>query len=359
MQRTLVSLVGGAAVAAAVAAALSSCATQELRAPAWKERPDVPGEPRLRNVRQLTFGGENAEGYWSWDGTRIVFQMRGRLSVECDQIFTMTADGNDERKVSNGGRTTCSFWLPGDAGIVYASTHAAGFECPKPPPVVPGGYTWALYDFDLYRADPDGGNVVRLTESPGYDAEATVGPDGTIVFTSARDGDLDLYTMRPDGSGVRRLTTTHGYDGGAFFSPDGRLLCYRAMHPADDKSLEDFRRLLAAHRVQPTKMDLWVMDADGGNQRKVTDLAGASFAPYFHPDGKRLIFASNWENPRGRNFDLWLVNLDGTGLERVTAAAEFDSFPMFSPDGKQLLWASNRFAEKEGETNLFVADWVE
>jgi Tol biopolymer transport system component len=272
----------------------------------------------------------------------------------------MSADGNEERQVSTGGgRTTCSYWLANDAGIVYASTRHEGEKVPDPPPAVPGGYTWALYDFDVYRAAPDGSDVVRLTETPGYDAEATVGPDGTIVFTSARDGDLDIYTMRPDGSDVRRLTTTPGYDGGPFFSPDGKSICYRAMHPADEKETADFRRLLAARRVQPTRMDIWVMDADGSNQRQVTRLAGASFAPYFHPDGKRILFASNHENPRSRNFDLFLVDLDGSNLEKVTHAPEFDSFPMFSPDGKRLVWASNRFAEKEGDTNLFVADWVE
>jgi len=330
------------------------------RAPAWRERPGIPGETRLRNVRQLTFGGENAEAYWSADGKRLVFQMRGRHGLVADQIFTMSADGNDERQVSTGGgRTTCAYFLAGDAGIVYASTRHLGAEVPKDPPAVPGGYTWALHDFDLWRADADGSNAVRLTETPGYDAEATVGPDGTLVFTSARDGDLDIYTMKPDGSGVRRLTTTPGYDGGPFFSRDGKLVCYRAMHPRDEQELAEFRRLLEARRVQPTRMDLWVMDADGGNQRQVTNVPGASFAPYFHPDGKRLIFASNQENPRSRNFDLWLVNLDGTGLERVTHSPEFDSFPMFSPDGKQLVWASNRFADKPGDTNLFLADWVE
>jgi Tol biopolymer transport system component len=343
---------------AAAAVLLGACS--KAPPPAWVVRPDRPDEPHLRNVRQITFGGENAEGYWSSDGKRIVFQMRGRRGVPADQIHVMEADGRDERLVSTGkGRTTCAYFLPGDEEVVYASTHHAGDEVPKPPPAVPGGYTWALYDFDLYVARLDGTEVRRLTETPGYDAEATVGPDGTILFTSARDGDLELYTMRPDGTGVRRLTTTPGYDGGAFFSRDGTKIVYRANHPEDEPGLADFRRLLAANRVQPTRMDIWVMDADGTGQRQVTSLPGASFAPYFHPDGKRIVFASNHQDPRSRNFDLWIVGIDGQGLERVTAAPEFDSFPMFSPDGRTLIFASNRHAEKEGDTNLFLADWAE
>ena len=219
---------------------------------------------------------------------------------------------------------------------------------------------WALYDYDIYVADDDGAHARRLTTSPGYDAEGTLSPDGrTIVFTSLRDGDLDIYIMRTDGTGLRRLTHTLGYDGGPFFSPDGKLIVYRAYHPATAADSATYRDLIARHLVRPTQMDLWVMNADGSDQRQVTHLTGASFAPAFTPDGRRIVFASNWRDPRSRNFDLYLVNLDGSGLEQVTTSAEFDAFPMFSPGGGRLVWASNRHGSKPGETNVFVADWID
>jgi len=219
---------------------------------------------------------------------------------------------------------------------------------------------WALYDYDIYTAAADGSGARRLTANPGYDAEGTLSPGGTtIVFTSLRDGDLDIYTMRVDGSGLRRLTRTLGYDGGPFFSPDGKLIVYRAYHPSTAADSAEYRSLLAQHLVRPLKMDLWVMNADGTGQRQVTHLPGASFAPYFHSDGKRIIFASNYRNPESRNFDLYLVALNGSGLEQVTTSPEFDAFPMFSPDGQQLVWASNRHGSAPHETNIFIADWVE
>lgn len=334
-------------------------ATASDAAPTAVVHPDDPSEPRLTNVRQLTFGGQNAEAYWSWDDSRIIFQMRDRRDVVADQIFVMNPDGSGETLVSTGGgKTTCAFFLTGDERIVYASTHHLGEEPPTPPPATPGVYTWPVFDYEIYTAKPDGSDLVRITDNPGYDAEPTVGPDGRIVFTSERDGDIDVYTMDPDGTNVVRLTDTPGYDGGPFFSHDGKLICYRANHP-EGEDLVKFRELLASDRVQPTQMDIWVMNSDGSEQRRVTDLRGAQFAPYFHPDGKRLIFASNHEDPRGRNFDLYLIGIDGSGLERVTTSPVFDCFPMFSRDGKQLLFSANRFAEKPHDTNVFVADWVE
>jgi Tol biopolymer transport system component len=315
-------------------------------------------ESRLANVRQLTFGGQNAEAYWSPDGERIIWQATpdGEL---CDQQYVMNADGSGRRLVSTGlGKTTCGYFLH-DGRILYASTHEAGPACP-PPPDYSQGYVWRLDDFDIYSARADGSGLVRLTRSPGYDAEGTLSPDGrTIVFTSVRDGDLDIYTMRTDGSEVRRLTHEPGYDGGAFFSHDGRLIVYRAWHPESARELAEYRSLLHRGLVRPSRMELWIMNADGGAKRRVTRLGGANFAPYFTPDDRRIIFASNHHNPRGRNFDLFMVNLDGTGLVQVTTHPEFDAFPMFSPDGRKLLWASNRSARTPGETNIFVADWVE
>ncbi len=325
-----------------------------------RRHPDEPTEPRLQNVRQLTFGGENAEAYWSWAGDRLVFQMRGRNDLQCDQIFTMNANGSAETMVSSGqGRTTCAYFLPGDREIVYCSTFAYGAECPTPPPRNPKVYTWPLFPYDIYRANADGSNVRRLTDGAGYHAEVTSRADGLLLFTSDRDGDLEIYTMAADGTGMRRLTNRPGYDGGPFFSPDGTKIVYRAYHPDDPDDLRVYRDLLERDLVRPTLMDIWIMNADGSDQRQVTDLPGASFAPYWHPDGKRIIFASNFEDPRSRNFDLFLINEDGTGMERITTHAEFDCFPMFSLDGEHLVWASNRHGGAEGDTNIFVADWIE
>jgi Tol biopolymer transport system component len=322
--------------------------------------PDDPAEPRLRNLRQLTDGGENAEAYFSADGTRLIFQATRPGESECDQIYTMGVDGSDLSRVSSGeGRTTCGYFFPAGDRILYSSTHLHDSACP-PPPDYSRGYVWALDEYDVFTARPDGSDLGRITDSPGYDAEATISPDGSrIVFTSVRDGDLEIYTMDAEGGDVRRLTHEPGYDGGAFFSPDGTKIVYRSWHPADSSELADYRSLLASGLVRPNRMHIFVMDADGSNRVQVTDLPGASFAPFFHPSGDRIIFASNQHDPTSRNFDLYVVNVDGTGLERVTQDADFDGFPMFSPDGRRLVFASNRNAAREGDTNLFIADWVE
>jgi Tol biopolymer transport system component len=258
-----------------------------------------------------------------------------------------------------GGRTTCAYWLPGDERIVFASTHLHGRECPKEPERPPHVYAWPLLDYDIFSARPDGSDVVRLTHTPGYDAEATIAPDGTIVFTSARDGDLDIYTMRPDGTDVRRLTDRPGYDGGPFFSWDGAKIVYRSHHPEPGPELETFRANLARGLVVPSRMELWIMDADGSDKRKLTDLGKASFGPYLHPGGRFVIFSSNYEDPRGREFEIYTLDLETLAIERVTRSPEFDGFPMFSRDGKTLIFSSNRNAAQPGETNLFVADWVD
>ena len=317
-------------------------------------------ERRLRNLRMLTFGGENAEAYFSADGRRLIFQATRSGESECDQIYTMTVEGGDTRMVSTGlGRTTCSYFFPDGERIVYSSTHEQARECP-PRPDLSSGYVWALYDFDIYTARADGSELERLFRSDGYDAEATISADGSrIVFTSVRDGDIEIYSMRADGSDVSRLTDEEGYDGGPFFSADGSMIVYRAHHPSTPAELEDYRRLLAENLVRPSTLEIWVMDADGSNKRQITDNGAANFAPFFHPDGERIIFSSNMHDPAGRNFDLYLVGVDGTGLERVTTDASFDGFPMFTPDGRQLVFGSNREAPEEGSTNIFIADWVE
>jgi Tol biopolymer transport system component len=323
------------------------------------ERSPEPGERFFSRLKQLTFDGQNAEAYFSSDGQRLIFQRQTRESG-CDQQYIIDIDGTGLRLVSGGrGRTTCGYFYDNDRRILYSSTIHLGDQCP-PPPDYSRGYVWPVYDFDIYTARPDGSDLRRLTASPGYDAEATVSPDGRkIVFTSTRDGDLDIYVMNIDGTGVRRLTNTPGYDGGPFFSPDGSKIVYRAYHPRTPEELEDYRSLLRSGLVRPNRVEIWVMDSDGSNQRQVTNLGGANFAPFFHPDGKRIIFSSNHRDPRSRNFDLYLINLDGSGLVQVTTSGEFDGFPMFSPDGRKLVFASNRFAERPGETNLFLADWVE
>ena len=317
------------------------------------------GEARLANIRQLTFGGENAEAYFSFDGSQIIFQTT-REGVPCDQIFTMDLDGSNQQMASTGGgRTTCAFFHPDGESIVYASTHLGGAECP-PPPDFSMGYVWAIHDtFDIFRAAPDGSGLTRLTSEPGYDAEATIGPDGRIVFTSVRDGDMEIYSMNSDGSDVRRLTHRQGPDGGPFFSPDGSQIIFRGREIPDGAEYDDYKRLLDGGLWRPTAVEVSVMDADGGNLRQVTDFGGASFAPYWHPDGDRIIFSSNLHNPDGRNFDLFMVNLDGSGLEQITFNDTFDGFPMFSPDGTRLVFASNRHAAAEGDTNIFIADWIE
>jgi Tol biopolymer transport system component len=322
-----------------------------------------PAEQFFTDLQQLTFDGQNAEAYFSSDGRHLIFQRTGDAE-SCDQQYTINIDGSDVRRVSNGlGRTTCGFYYQNDERILYSSTFHADEACP-PPPDYSQGYVWPISDHDVYTSLPDGSDLVRLTTEPGYDAEATLSPDGeTIVFTSTRDGDLDIYTMNVDGSNVQRLTTAVGYDGGPFFSPDGSKIVYRTWHPTTADEEADYRRLLAQNLVRPSEMEVWVMNADGSEQRQLTNLGGANFAPYFHPDGNRIIFASNHhvirDDPRSRNFDLFLVNLDGSNLRQVTFTDVFDGFPMFSPDGTKLAFASNRHGAVEGDTNIFIADWVE
>lgn len=314
-------------------------------------------ERHLGNIRQLTNGGENAEAYFSFDGTRLIFQST-REGVPCDQIFTMKLDGTDLRQVSNGdGRTTCGYFLPGDARIVYASTHEFSRACPERPDFS-RGYVWPIHDsYDIYKANADGSGITPLTRTAGYDAEATVAADGLITFTSVRDGDMEIYTMKSDGSDVRRLTNRPGPDGGPFFSHDGSKIVFRGRSLSAGQELDDYRRLLGEGLWRPTELELFVMNRDGSELRQLTTMGGANFAPSWHPDGKRIIFASNVHDPRGRDFDLYLINVDGTGLERVTYNGTFDGFPVFSADGKHLVFASNRNAKAEGETNVFIAEW--
>ncbi len=324
-------------------------------------------EVHLKNVRQLTWGGNNAEAYWSFDGASLVFQSDySEWGVECDQIFTLDVSnpqkGERPNMVSTGlGRTTCAYFLPGDSLIVYGSTHLADSLCPATPERTSGKYVWPIYDgYDIFVADLEGNIVNQLTSEKGYDAEATVSPNGDrIIFTSTRSGDLELYTMNLDGTDVVQLTDELGYDGGAFFSPDGSKIVWRASRPQTEEEIKEYKELLSQGLVQPTKMELYVANADGSDARKITSLGNANWAPFFTPNGQKILFSSNHASKRGFPFNLFIVNLDGTGLEQVTFDDTFDSFPMFSPDGKYLVWASNRNNGGTRDTNLFVAEWVD
>ena len=318
-----------------------------------------PGTERhLSNVTQLTSGGENAEAYFAPDGKQLIYQTNPGTPDTCDQIFTMNVDGSNKKQLSKGGRTTCGYFFPNGKSIIYASTHLGSAACP-PRPSFARGYVWPVYpDYDIFRSSPDGSNARRLTTTPGYDAEATIGPDGRIVFTSVRDGDMEIYSMNGDGSDVRRLTNRAGPDGGPWFSPDGKQIVFRGRPISEAKELADYQGLLKEGLWRPTTLEIFVMNRDGSNLRQVTKLGGANFAPAWHPDGKRIIFASNIKDPKGRDFDIFMINLDGTGLEQITFNNTFDGFPMFSPDGRKLVFGSNRNAKTEGETNVFVADWI-
>ena len=318
-----------------------------------------PRERHLANIRQLTFGGLNAEAYFDPTGTRLVFQST-RPPFDCDQIFTMGVDGGDVRLVSTGrGRTTCAYFFPDRPRLLYATTHFHDAACPTPPDRS-RGYVWPVYpSYEIVTTNLDGSDLKRLTQSPGYDAEAAVSPDGrSIVFCSARDGDLDLYLMDPEGGGVRRLTDRLGYDGGPFFSWDGRSIVYRSSYPETREEQDTYRADLARHQVRPAVMDLYVMKADGREPRKVLANGAANFAPFMLPDSQRIIFSSNLHDPARRTFALYLVHVDGSGLERVTYSEDFASFPMVSRDGRRLVFCSTRNARGPREINVFLADWI-
>ena len=355
----------------AIVSALFACVPdQPLREPVAGEAafqvtagsalPADPREVHLANIRQLTFEGENAEAYFSFDGKLLSFQRTG-AEGGCDQIYTLNLATGDTARVSNGtGRTTCAYFYPSGDEILYASTHQHDPSCPARPDFSQG-YVWPVYpSYDIFVADASGTTLRQLTDSPGYDAEATISPTGDrIVFTSARDDDLELYTMALDGSDVRRITHRLGYDGGAFFSPDGSKIVWRAQYPETPADQADYRSLLADGLIRPTVLELWVADADGSNAREITHYGAGSFAPFFHPSGQKIVFSSNMDDPAGREFDIYMIGVDGTGLERITWTGGFDGFPMFSPDGRYLAFGSNRNESHSGNTNVFIADWVE
>ncbi|GIV44225.1 MAG: hypothetical protein KatS3mg035_1348 [Bacteroidia bacterium] len=325
-------------------------------------------ERRLKNIRQLTFGGDNAEAYFSPDGSKLTLQVTNpELNAHCDQIFmldlkNLSGSPKDLKLISTGkGRTTCSYFMPDGKHILYASTHEAYEHCPEPPKSYKGKYVWAIYpDFDIYIADLNGNIVKKLTDTPGYDAEAVVSPDGKkIVFTSMRNGDLDLYVMDIDGSNVKQITHELGYDGGAFFSFDSKKIVFRASRPKTPQAIQEYKELLSQNLVAPTEMEIFICDIDGSNMKQITHLGKANWAPFFHPSNKKIIFSSNHHSKKGYDFQLFMIDLNGENLEQITYHSEFNAFPMFSPDGKKLVFSSNRNPNKPRETNVFIADWIE
>ena len=340
--------------------------------PKWSLAQEAPSlksnnERRLANIRQLTVGGKNAEAYFSFDGRKLIFQstreQETNTNQPCYQIYTMDLDGTNIRRVSTAfGGTTCGYYFPGGRRVLFSSTHLKGLNCPPEPR--PGKhYRWALHDYDIFSFRVDGQDPHRLTATPGYDAEATISPDGkTIVYTSVHNGDLDIYSMNIDGTAIKQLTKEAGYDGGAFFSPDSQKIVYRASHPKTQEELQAYQDLLTQNLVEPSSLELFVMHADGSNKQQITRNGFSNFAPSFYPDGPHIIFSSNvssMPSSKGRpSFHLHLINEDGTGIEQVTFEGQFNSFPMFSPDGKKLVWTSDRNASKPREFNVFIADWV-
>ncbi len=324
-------------------------------------------ERHLKNVTRLTFDGDNGEAYFSWDGKKLIWQS-SRNGYACDKIWMMNIDGSDKHLVSpDHGAHTCSFFFPGDRRIIFASTSHIPGACP-PRPKTPAGarYVWPLYPYNIFTANADGTDLRKITDNPKYDAEPVVSSDGKeIVFGSQREGNFDVYVMNADGSNLRRLTDRYGYNGGPWFSPDGRKIVWRAWYPVTDAEKAQWKDSMENNYILAYPLDLWVMDADGSNKQMILHNGATNFAPSWHPDGRRIIFASNMDDwhadirQYGHNFELYLINSDGTGLERITYNNVFDSFPMFSPDGKKLAWASNRNPQKPHQTDIFIADWVE
>ena len=326
------------------------------------------GEHHFKNVRQLTFGGDNAEAYFSFDGKYLVYQRTDvKNGIMCDQIWMGKIPQSENEKftpklVSTGtGRTTCAFFYPDGKHIVYASTHLGSKDCPPVPDKEKmKRYIWPIYEsFDIFLADTSGNIVKQLTNTPGYDAEATLSPKGDkMVFTSMRNGDLDLYTMDLDGNNVKQVTDLPGYDGGAWFSPDGSKILWRASRPRTEAEIKDYNELLAQGLVAPTSMEVWIANADGSDAKQITNLGKANWAPNFMPDGKHVIFCSNHEYERGFPFNMYITDIDGNGLDKVSRDNGFDAFPMFSPNGKKIVFASNRNNGGTHDTNLFIADWA-
>ena len=316
------------------------------------------GESHFKNVIQLTKGGDNAEAYWSFDSKRASFQRTNpKEGVNCDQIFMGLVPTNNTESFTYK-------LISGNKGrIIYASTKNGGDDCPPTVDRAKYGnrYIWPLYaSYDIFVADTNGKNEEQITHSEGYDAEATMSSDGQkMIYCSVKDGDLDLYVMDLKTKKEISVTNTLGYAGGAWFSPDGKKIVWRASRPSTKEEIDEYTSLLKEGMVAPTKMEVWIANADGTDAKQITNLGQANWAPNFTPDGKHIIFCSNHEYKRGFPFNMYLIDLEGNHLEKISRDKGFDAFPMFSPDGKRILFSSNRNNGGTRDTNLFVADWVD
>ena len=353
----------------AILLVLFSCNTNDENKQENNQSIIYPEVVHFRNMKQLTFEGDNAEAYWSFDDSKLVFQAKNeKWDAPCDQIYVTDTNNYNMDSiipsiVSTGlGRTTCSYFMPGDSTIIYASTHLADSACPQEPKRREDGkYVWPIYSsFDIFTADLDGNIISQITNNEGYDAEATVSPLGDkIVFTSIRSGDLELYTCNIDGSDVLQVTDQLGYDGGAFFSNDGKKLIFRSSRPETEEEINEYKQLLSEGLVKPTEMELYICNVDGSELKQITSLGGANWAPFFHPSDKKVIFSSNHKSKRGFPFNLFMIDIDGKNLEQITFDTSFDAFPVFSNDGKKIVFSSNRNNNGTRSTNIFIADWKE
>lgn len=346
------------------------CNSSFAQAPAVLDTLHYKEEGHFKNIRQLTFGGDNAEAYFSFDGKWLVFQKTYlKENIPCDQIYvakvpTSASEKFEPKLISTGkGRTTCGAFLKDGKHVVYASTHLGDENCPPVPDRAKYGnkYIWPLYSsYDIFISDLNGNITKQLTNTPGYDAEATISPDGkTMLFTSTRDGDIDLYTMNLKSGETKRITTQLGYDGGAWFSPDGKKIIWRASRPTTEKEIAEYKELLKENLVAPTSMEVFIANADGSNVKQVSKLGQANWAPAYMPDSKTIIFASNHEYKRGFPFNLYTMNEDGSNLLKISRDKGFDAFPMFSMDGKKIVFCSNRNNGGTRDTNIFIADWID
>lgn len=320
----------------------------------------------VTNIRQLTFEGKRSgEGYFNADGSKMIFQSERETGNPFYQIYLMDLETGDQERVSPGmGKTTCAWIAPDGGSVIFASTHLDPEAKAKQEAEFAERasnrvrkYSWD-YDenFDIFRYSLKDKSSTRLTTAKGYDAEGAMSPDGRrIVFASNRaaydhelskeDGErlkidkqffMEIYIMDADGSNVKRLTNVPGYDGGPFFSADGKRICWRRF---DEKGMT---------------AEIYTMNTDGSEQRQLTKVGAMSWAPYFHPSGEYLIFTNNTQG--FANFELFLVDAAGKhDPVRVTFTDGFDGLPVFSPDGKKLAWTSGRAAG--GASQIFIADW--
>jgi len=318
--------------------------------------PARAGEPQptestyLSNIKQITntsMGFTKAgEAYFSPDGNSIIFQATPNGKDDY-QIYTLALGSHKPKMVSTGkGACTCAYYRPDGKKIIFASSHLdPNLDKPQPAKEKKKDYKWDFNpQMDIFEANPDGSDLKRLTQSPGYDAEGSYSHDGRlIVFTSERDGDLEIYVMDAYGTNTRRLTTSKGYDGGPFFSPDDKAIIYRGDHRDDGKM----------------NLQLHIVGLDGQNDRAITDNQLFNWCPYWYPSGHSFIFTQAdhgaYANGGKPNYDLYMMKIDGSDLTRITFDPEFDGLPVFNSDGSKLMWTSKRGGLPEAQ--VFIADF--